>query len=70
MFVVYETLLKIVFFSIGVLLYVCIRDVIDVVSVCIVRRGAVDAGLLVYGMCDSISISSFAVLNAVLRMHN
>ena len=34
----------IVFFSLGVLLYVCVRGVMDVVfSVCIVTRGAVGA---------------------------
>ena len=33
-----------VFFSLGVLKYVCVGDVMDVVfSVCIVRRGAVGA---------------------------
>ena len=33
-----------VFFNLGALKYVCVRDVMDVVfSVCIVRRGAVDA---------------------------
>ena len=44
MFVVWRPLLKIVFFSLGVLLYVCVRGVTDVVfSVCIVTRGAVGA---------------------------
>ena len=37
---------KDVFFSLGVLKYVCVRDVMDVVfSVCIVRRGAVGASV-------------------------
>ena len=42
MFVVYRPLLKILFFlSLGVLKYVCVRDVMDVVfSVCIVTRRA------------------------------
>ena len=36
--------MKIVGFSLGVLRYVCVRDMMDVVfSVCIVRRGAVGA---------------------------
>ena len=42
MFVVQRAFLKVVCFSIGELLYVCVGDVMDVVfSVCIVRRGAV-----------------------------
>ena len=42
MFVVYRPLLKIVFFSIGGLKYVCVRGVMDVVfSVCIVTRGSI-----------------------------
>ena len=36
--------MKIVFFSLGVMTYVCVRDVMDVdFSVCVVRRGAVGA---------------------------
>ena len=44
MFVVYQPLLKIMYFSIRMLKYVCVRDVMDVVfSVCIVTRGTVGA---------------------------
>ena len=39
-----QPLLKIVLLSLGMLKYVCVRDVMDVVfSVCIVTRGAVGA---------------------------
>ena len=35
------------------MLYVCVRDVMGVLfSVCIVRRGAVGASVLVYGKCE------------------